>query len=60
MSEGAKVAGYTCAIVMFSHGADGPWHAPFYRLIETGLGIVVAWLISCVPKLIRTDVEDQP
>ena len=60
VSEGAKVAGYICAIVMLSHGAGGPWHDPFNRLIETGLGIGVAWLISCVPKLIQTDAKDQP
>jgi len=52
--EGAKVAGYTCGIVVLSHGAD-PWRYAFFRLTETGLGIVVAWLISLVPKAIRID-----
>lgn len=52
--QGAKVAGYTCGIIVLSHGAD-PWRYAYFRMIETGLGILVAWLISLVPKLIRMD-----
>jgi uncharacterized membrane protein YgaE (UPF0421/DUF939 family) len=52
--DGAKVAGYICGIVLFDHSAE-PWLYAFYRLIETGLGIAVAWLISYVPKLIRIE-----
>ena len=52
MQEGAKVGGYICGIVMLSYGAE-PWSYAFYRLIETILGIGVAWAISLVPKLIR-------
>jgi uncharacterized membrane protein YgaE (UPF0421/DUF939 family) len=52
--EAARVAGYTCGIVVLSHGAD-PWRYAYFRLIETGLGILVAWLISLVPKAIRID-----
>lgn len=54
VQSGAKVAGYVCGIVVFSYRAD-PWSYAFFRLIETVLGIGVAWSISFVPKLIRTD-----
>jgi uncharacterized membrane protein YgaE (UPF0421/DUF939 family) len=54
MQEGAKVAGYICGIVMLADGAE-PWSCAFYRLIETMLGIGVAWVISLVPGLIRID-----
>jgi uncharacterized membrane protein YgaE (UPF0421/DUF939 family) len=54
--EVVRVAGFTSAIVAFSYG-DGPWHYAFYRLIETGLGICVAWSVSYVPKLIQTEMK---
>jgi uncharacterized membrane protein YgaE (UPF0421/DUF939 family) len=57
--EVVRVAAYTSAIVAFSYGVD-PWHYAFYRLIETALGICVAWSISHVPKLIRAETKDQP
>jgi uncharacterized membrane protein YgaE (UPF0421/DUF939 family) len=57
MQEGAKVAGYICGIVMLSYGAE-PWLYAFYRLLETALGIGVAWVISLVPKLVRLDASD--
>ena len=41
-------------IVVLDHSVE-PWHYAFYRLIETALGVVVAWLISYVPKLIRIE-----
>jgi uncharacterized membrane protein YgaE (UPF0421/DUF939 family) len=50
--DGVRVAGYICGIVMFEHGAQ-PWHYAFFRVIETIIGILVAWGISYVPKLIR-------
>jgi uncharacterized membrane protein YgaE (UPF0421/DUF939 family) len=49
--DGAKVAGYICGIVLLEHSAV-PWSYAFYRFVETMLGIVVAGLISMVPKLI--------
>jgi len=55
--EGAKVAGYICGIVMLAHGTH-PWSYAFFRLIETVLGIGVAWLIAFVPKLIRIDENE--
>ena len=57
--EVVRVAGYTSAIVAFSYGVD-PWHYAFYRLIETGLGICVAWVISYVPKLMRAETNRRP
>ena len=54
--EAQRVAGYTSAIVAFSFGLD-PWHYAFFRFIETALGVCVAWSISYVPKLIRSNDE---
>jgi uncharacterized membrane protein YgaE (UPF0421/DUF939 family) len=51
--EVAKVSGYICGIVVLAYGAESMTYALF-RLIETGLGIIVAWLISMVPKLLRS------
>jgi uncharacterized membrane protein YgaE (UPF0421/DUF939 family) len=59
MQEGAKVAGYICGIVMLSYGTE-PWSYAFYRLIETMLGIGVAWAISLVPKLVPGDPPEGP
>jgi uncharacterized membrane protein YgaE (UPF0421/DUF939 family) len=50
--EGAKVAGFTCGIIMLLPGED-PWIDAFFRFAETVLGVGVAWSISYVPKLIR-------
>jgi uncharacterized membrane protein YgaE (UPF0421/DUF939 family) len=52
--EGAKVAGYICGIVLLDHSAE-PWLYAYFRLIETGLGVAAAWMVSYVPKLIRTE-----
>ncbi|HWM41185.1 MAG TPA: FUSC family protein [Burkholderiales bacterium] len=53
LPEAARVSAYTCAIVLLEHG-DGPWFYAFYRTAETLLGIVIAILVSYVPKLFRT------
>lgn len=50
--DGAKIAGYVCGIVVLAHGGDR-WSYAFYRLIETALGIAVAWATSQVPRLLR-------
>ena len=59
VSEVVRIAGYTSAIVGFSRGID-PWFLALDRLVETGLGIAIAWLISCVPKLLGSASKDQP
>jgi uncharacterized membrane protein YgaE (UPF0421/DUF939 family) len=55
--EGAKVAGYTSSIVVLTHGAD-PFVYGFWRFVETGLGITVAWLVSLTPKLLAAEEGD--
>jgi uncharacterized membrane protein YgaE (UPF0421/DUF939 family) len=54
-TDGVRVAAFVFGIVMIEHGSD-PWHYALQRLIETLLGIAVAWSISHVPKLIK--IED--
>lgn len=54
VSEGARVAGYICGIIVLDASVE-PWSYAFYRCIETILGVIVAWGISYVPKLIRLD-----
>ena len=54
LRDAAKVAGYVCGVVLFSHG-DHPWFYALHRTVETALGIAMAILVSLVPKLIRLD-----
>lgn len=51
LENSAKMAGYVCGIVILNHG-DHPWVYATHRLIETGLGISAAVLVSIVPKLL--------
>ena len=52
--DGAKVAAFTCGIIMLVPGQE-PWVHASFRLVETLLGVAVAWAISYVPKLIRIE-----
>ena len=54
LHEAAKVAGYVCGIVVLSHG-DHPWQYGAHRIAETGVGIVLAVLVSLVPVLMPND-----
>lgn len=52
LRDAARVAGYVCGIVIFDYGND-PWTYALYRTIETMIGIMLAILVSLVPKLLR-------
>jgi uncharacterized membrane protein YgaE (UPF0421/DUF939 family) len=52
--DGAKIAGFVCGIIVLAQDSD-PWRYALFRSIDTGLGVVLAWLISYVPKLFRVD-----
>jgi uncharacterized membrane protein YgaE (UPF0421/DUF939 family) len=54
LGEGAGVAGYICGIVLLDHSSE-PWNYAFHRYIETMIGVVAAWSISYVPKLLDFD-----
>jgi len=58
VSDGSRVAGYICAIVVFDH-SSAPWSYAGFRLVETALGVIVAWLVSYIPKLIATDQPEE-
>lgn len=49
-----KIAAYLCALIVINFSGE-PLHYAFYRFIETVLGIVVAWAISLVPKLVHLE-----
>jgi uncharacterized membrane protein YgaE (UPF0421/DUF939 family) len=53
----AKLAGYVSGIVLLDHGQQ-PWTYALLRVIETGLGIIAAILVSFIPKLIKAPPED--
>lgn len=56
--DAAKVAGFICGILVLEHSAE-PWLNAFARFVETTLGVVVALLVSYVPKLIKLDEPDE-
>ena len=49
--EGARLAGFTSAVVLLSPEGGTPWNFAFHRFLETVLGILVAWAVSHVPRL---------
>jgi len=53
-TDGARIAGFVCGVVMLYQG-DDVWSYAMHRFVETTVGIVVAWCVSHIPKLIRTD-----
>lgn len=52
--DGAKVAGFICGIILLDDSTR-PWTDAVQRFNETALGVVVAWAVSCVPKLMRVE-----
>jgi uncharacterized membrane protein YgaE (UPF0421/DUF939 family) len=58
LQDGAKLAGYTCGLVVFAFGAH-PWSYAVYRVAETLLGIGTAVLVSFVPKLMGTSADGE-
>jgi uncharacterized membrane protein YgaE (UPF0421/DUF939 family) len=52
--EGARVAGYICGLIVLLDEGAQPWHYAFFRMIETALGVLVAWGLSFVPKLLHS------
>jgi hypothetical protein len=54
LPDAAKLAGYVSGIVLLEYDAD-PWTYAAYRVVETVLGLIVAVLVSVVPKLLRTE-----
>lgn len=57
VQDAARMAGYVCGIVVVTDDSLQLAYA-FFRFIETMIGIVVAWLISRVPKLLK-DHDDR-
>ena len=51
--DGARIAGFVCGVVMLYQG-DDVWNYATHRFIETTVGIVVAWAVSHIPKLITS------
>ena len=51
--NGATMAVYICGIIVLLDNGDSPWHYAFFRTAETALGVLLAWGISYVPKLLR-------
>jgi uncharacterized membrane protein YgaE (UPF0421/DUF939 family) len=60
LRKAARLAGYTCGIVLF-HAGDAPWLYARGRLLETMLGVAMAVLVSSVPMLVKPQApERQP
>ena len=54
LQDAARVAGFICGVILLDY-SQAPWTYAGHRLLETGLGIAMAVLVSFVPKLIPAD-----
>jgi uncharacterized membrane protein YgaE (UPF0421/DUF939 family) len=54
--EGTRVAGFICGIVVLEHSSE-PWLYGAQRFVETALGVLVAWGVSFLPRLIDKDQD---
>jgi uncharacterized membrane protein YgaE (UPF0421/DUF939 family) len=52
--EGTRVAGFICGIVVLEYSAN-PWLYGAQRFLETVLGVIIAWGVSFLPRLIDRD-----
>jgi uncharacterized membrane protein YgaE (UPF0421/DUF939 family) len=52
--DAAKIAGFICGIVVLEYSPE-PWSNALLRFTETTLGVLVALLVSYVPKLIKIE-----
>ena len=53
--NGATMAIYICGIIVLLDNGTSPWHYALFRTAETALGVLLAWGISYVPKLLRDE-----
>jgi len=53
-----KIAAYLCALIIINF-SDNPFHYAFYRFVETVLGIIVAWAISLIPKMVHLEEPEE-
>ncbi len=51
---GARVAAFVCGIIVLDNNPE-PWTYALHRFAETVLGVMAAWAISYVPKLVHLD-----
>jgi uncharacterized membrane protein YgaE (UPF0421/DUF939 family) len=58
LPQAAKVSGYVCGIILLDYD-DHPWVYAQHRFVETVLGVVIAILVSMVPKLIPEAVAEK-
>ena len=56
--DAIKISGFICGIVVLEDSPE-PWLNAAGRFLETVLGVVIAILVSYVPKLIRMDEPEK-
>jgi uncharacterized membrane protein YgaE (UPF0421/DUF939 family) len=51
--SGARIAGFTCGVIIVT-SPEAAWQYGVFRMVETLLGVSVAWLVTWLPRLVRT------